>query len=153
MNIEDTFYTDITSIISKKKIICRDEELESIVTILHQKQKNNVILIGPPGVGKSAIIEQLAYNINQNEYMLLSGYKIISLDIGKLIAGTTFRGKFEEKITNFIDYIEQAGNVILFIDEIHNMIGAGMLGGSLDAANILKEKLARGKIKCIGATT
>lgn len=151
--MKETFYTDITSIIDEPKIIGREEEIDVIVTTLIQKQKSNVILIGQPGVGKSAIIEQLAFDISRHVHFSLQNYKIYALDIGKLLAGTGFRGKFEERLSEFMDHIESIGNVILFIDEIHNMIGAGKLEGSLDAANMLKEKLARGKIKCIGATT
>lgn len=145
------FCTEITKSISQ--VIGRDKEIESIVITLLQKQKNNVMLIGQPGVGKSAIVEQLSYELSQHMHTLLNGYKIYSLDLPRILGGTGTRGKFENRLSKLLDEVENRGNVILFIDEIHNIIGTGSLGGSLDAANMLKEKLARGTIKCIGATT
>lgn len=149
MTIE--FCTKITKSISQ--VIGRDKEIESIVITLLQKQKNNVMLVGQPGVGKSAIVEQLSYELSQHMHTLLSGYSIYALDLPGLLGDTGTRGKFESRLSKLLDEVENRGNVILFIDEIHNIIGTGSLGGSLDAANMLKEKLARGTIKCIGATT
>jgi len=135
-------------------VIGREEETENLIRILMRKFKNNPVLVGDPGVGKTALISALASKIiNREVPPALSNCVIYSLDLGLLVAGTTFRGEFEERFKNVIEEAEKNPNVILFIDEIHNLIGAGSAQGSLDAANIMKPALARGLIRCIGATT
>jgi len=136
------------------KVIGRDSEIERIIEILARKNKNNPILIGEAGVGKTAIVEELARRIvNDNVPKFLKGKEILNLNIASVIAGTKYRGEFEEKLSNIIKELENADNLILFIDEIHTIVGAGGAEGAIDASNILKPALARGKIKCIGATT
>ena len=135
-------------------VIGRENEIKKIEQILCRRTKNNPLLIGPPGVGKTAIIEGLANLINQGNVPLkLQNKKIISLDMASAVAGTKYRGEFEERMKKMITEIEKDENIILFIDEIHTLIGAGGAEGAIDASNILKPALARGKIKCIGATT
>lgn len=135
-------------------ICCRDKEINQIIEILARKNKNNPILIGPPGTGKTAIIEHLAYLINTNKVPItLKDKLIISISMGELISGTKYRGEFEEKLINILKEVEDNPNIILFIDEIHTIINAGGAEGAIDASNILKPLLARGKIKCIGTTT
>ena len=134
-------------------VIGRQVEIDRVVQILSRRKKNNPILIGEPGVGKSAIVEGLALRIAAKEIPALEGKRIISLDIASMVAGTTYRGQFEERIKTVIKELNEHHEVILFIDEIHTLIGAGNAQGSLDAANILKPALARGEVQCIGATT
>ncbi|MBR5854283.1 MAG: ATP-dependent Clp protease ATP-binding subunit [Paludibacteraceae bacterium] len=134
-------------------VIGRALEIDRVTQILSRRKKNNPILIGEPGVGKSAIVEGLALRIVANEIPALEGKRIISLDIASMVAGTTYRGQFEERIKTVIKELNQHPEVILFIDEIHTLMGAGNAQGSLDAANILKPALARGEVQCIGATT
>ena len=134
-------------------VIGRQIEIERVIQILSRRKKNNPILIGEPGVGKSAIVEGLALRIAAKEIPALEGKRIISLDIASMVAGTTYRGQFEERIKTVIKELNDHPEVILFIDEIHTLIGAGNAQGSLDAANILKPALARGEVQCIGATT
>lgn len=135
-------------------IIGRDKEIDSLIRILMRKNKNNPVLVGEPGIGKTAIISGLAQKIIKREVPEnLVGKRIMSLDLSLLIAGTSFRGEFEDRLRKILDEAENDPQVILFIDEIHNIIGAGSSQGSLDAANILKPSLARGKLRCIGATT
>ena len=135
-------------------VIGRDNEINQIIKILCRRTKNNPLLIGPPGVGKTAIIEGLATLIENKDVPLnLINKKIISLDMASAVAGTKYRGEFEERIKKIINEIEDNQNIILFIDEIHTLIGAGGAEGAIDASNILKPALARGKIHCIGATT
>lgn len=134
-------------------VVGRDLEIERVMQILSRRKKNNPILIGQPGVGKSAIVEGLAERITRGEIPALTGKRIVTLDIASMVAGTTYRGQFEERMKKLIDELNQHHEVILFIDEIHTIIGAGNAQGSLDAANILKPALARGEIQCIGATT
>jgi len=135
-------------------IIGRDEEIKIIQEILCRRNKNNPLLIGAPGVGKTAIVEQLANLIvNDKVPTKLKNKRIISLDMASAVAGTKYRGEFEERMKKILDEIEAHDEIILFIDEIHTMIGAGGAEGAIDASNILKPALARGKIKCIGATT
>jgi ATP-dependent Clp protease ATP-binding subunit ClpC len=136
------------------KVIGKDFEISQISEILCRRNKNNPILIGLPGTGKTTIIEGLAQLIASNQCTeFLSSKKILEVDLTSLIAGTKFRGQFEERLKSLINYVEKDPNIILFIDEIHTIIGAGASEGSLDAANILKPALARNKIRCIGATT
>ena len=133
--------------------IGRQIEIDRVIQILSRRKKNNPILIGEPGVGKSAIVEGLALRIVAKEIPALEGKRIISLDIASMVAGTTYRGQFEERIKTVIKELNDHPEVILFIDEIHTLMGAGNAQGSLDAANILKPALARGEVQCIGATT
>ena len=134
-------------------VIGRQIEIDRVIQILSRRKKNNPILIGEPGVGKSAIVEGLALRIVGQEIPALEGKRIISLDIASMVAGTTYRGQFEERIKTVIKELNDHPEVILFIDEIHTLMGAGNAQGSLDAANILKPALARGEVQCIGATT
>ena len=134
-------------------VIGRQVEIDRVVQILSRRKKNNPILIGEPGVGKSAIVEGLALRIAAKEIPALEGKRIISLDIASMVAGTTYRGQFEERIKTVIKELNDHPEIILFIDEIHTLMGAGNAQGSLDAANILKPALARGEVQCIGATT
>ena len=136
-------------------VIGRDEEIRRVIEILSRKTKNNPVLIGEPGVGKTAIVEGLAWRIMQGDVPLgLKDKKLIELDMGALIAGAKYRGEFEERLKGVLKQVQQAdGSIILFIDEIHNLVGAGKTEGSMDAANLLKPMLARGELKCIGATT
>lgn len=135
-------------------VIGRDKEIENIIEILARKNKNNPLLIGEAGVGKTAIVEELARRIAKKEVPnFLYGTTIYNLNIGSLIAGTKYRGEFEEKLTKIIKELEMSSNVIVFIDEVHTIVGAGGAEGAIDASNILKPALARGKIKIIGATT
>ncbi|MBR4537617.1 MAG: ATP-dependent Clp protease ATP-binding subunit [Clostridia bacterium] len=151
------FGRDLTEAAEKGEldpVIGRQNEIERIVQILSRRTKNNPVLIGEPGVGKSAVAEGLAQRITQGSVPeTLTDKKIVSLDMGAMVAGTKFRGEFEERLKNTLDEVKKRGDVILFIDELQNIIGAGAAEGSMDAANILKPTLARGEIQCIGATT
>lgn len=153
----DNFGTDLTKCASEGKldpVVGREREIQRVVEILCRRKKNNPILIGEPGVGKSAIVEGLAQLINKHHTSpVLFNKRIISLDMTSIVAGTKYRGQFEERIRALIKEIEQNPDVVIFIDEIHTLIGAGSTPGSMDAANILKPALARGTIQCIGATT
>jgi len=134
-------------------VVGRQAEIERVVQILSRRKKNNPILIGEPGVGKSAIVEGLALRIESGEAATLAGKRIVSLDIASMVAGTTYRGQFEERMKAVINELHKHPEIILFVDEIHTIMGAGNAQGSLDAANILKPALARGEVQCIGATT
>jgi len=135
-------------------VIGRDKEIQRIIQILIRRTKNNPVLIGEPGVGKSAVVEGLAQRIVQgNIPEMLVGKKVLSLDLGSMVAGSKFRGEFEERVKTVLSEVRKAGNILLFIDEIHTIVGAGQAEGSLDAANIMKPALARGEVQCIGATT
>lgn len=134
-------------------VVGREVEIERVIQILSRRKKNNPILIGEPGVGKSAIVEGLALRIMTEEAGALRGKRIVTLDIASMVAGTTYRGQFEERMKQVITELQTHPEIILFIDEIHTLIGAGNASGSLDAANILKPALARGEVQCIGATT
>ena len=153
----DEFGKDLTELASQGKIdpvIGRDKEIERVIQILSRRTKNNPCLIGEPGVGKTAIAEGLALKIVKDEVPeLLAGKKIVSLDLTSMVARTKNRGDFEERIKKAMDEVRNAGNVILFIDEVHTIMGAGAAEGAVDAANILKPSLARGEIQVIGATT
>ena len=153
----DNFGTDLTLAASEGKldpVVGREREIQRVIEILGRRKKNNPILIGEPGVGKSAIVEGLAQMIvNRRTSPMLFGKRIVSLDLTAIVAGTKYRGQFEERLRALIKEIEQNPNVIVFIDEIHTLVGAGSTPGSMDAANILKPALARGTIQCIGATT
>ena len=134
-------------------VVGRQVEIERVIQILSRRKKNNPILIGEPGVGKSAIVEGLALRIENGDAPTLQGRRIISLDIASMVAGTTYRGQFEERIKTVINELNKHPEIILFVDEIHTIMGAGNAQGSLDAANILKPALARGEVQCVGATT
>jgi ATP-dependent Clp protease ATP-binding subunit ClpC len=135
-------------------IIGRQTEIDRVIQILGRRTKNNPVLVGEPGVGKTAIAEGLALRIyNQDVPEILQNKQVVSLDMGSLLAGTKFRGEFEERLKQIMDELQKSGNIILFIDEIHTLVGAGGVGGGMDAANLMKPALARGMIQCIGATT
>lgn len=155
--IIDNFGTDLTNVAQRgglDPVVGREKEIQRIVQILSRRKKNNPIIIGEPGVGKSAIVEGLAQRIvSRHVPHSLYNKRIISLDVTSLVAGTQYRGQFEERLRRLIKEIKSHSEIILFIDEIHTIIGAGSAPGSLDAANILKPALARGEIQCIGATT
>jgi ATP-dependent Clp protease ATP-binding subunit ClpC len=153
----DQYGTDLTGLAREGEldpVIGREAEIQRILQILTRRTKNNPVLIGDPGVGKSAVIEGLAQRIASGKIPeLLRDKRIVSLDLGSMLAGTKYRGEFEERITNAISELREEGRTILFIDELHTIIGAGASEGSIDAANILKPALARGDIQVIGATT
>ncbi|PTN09321.1 ATP-dependent Clp protease ATP-binding subunit [Mangrovibacterium marinum] len=153
----DNFGIDITKAAEENNldpIVGRDKEIERLAQILSRRKKNNPILIGEPGVGKSAIAEGLALRIVQKKVSrVLFDKRVVSLDIASIVAGTKYRGQFEERMKAILNELSKVSNVILFIDEIHTIVGAGGATGSLDAANMLKPALARGEVQCIGATT
>jgi ATPases with chaperone activity, ATP-binding subunit len=153
----DNFSTDLTQQALDDKldpVVGREQEMQRVIEILGRRKKNNPILIGEPGVGKSAIVEGLAQMIARRQCSpMLFGKRLVTLDMTGVVAGTKYRGQFEERIRQLIKELEQNQDVIVFIDEIHTLIGAGSTPGSMDAANILKPALARGTIQCIGATT
>ena len=153
----DNFGRDITAMAQLNKldpVIGREKEIERVSQILSRRKKNNPLLIGEPGVGKSAIAEGLALRIiNKEVSRILYGKRVVSLDLASLVAGTKYRGQFEERMKALMNELEKNDNVILFIDEIHTIVGAGGATGSLDASNMFKPALARGEIQCIGATT
>ncbi|MDR2911353.1 MAG: ATP-dependent Clp protease ATP-binding subunit [Bacteroidales bacterium] len=153
----DNFGTDITKLAEENSldpIVGREKEIERLAQILSRRKKNNPILIGEPGVGKSAIAEGLALRIvSKKVSRILFDKRVVSLDIASIVAGTKYRGQFEERMKAILNELAKVNNVILFIDEIHTIVGAGGATGSLDAANMLKPALARGDIQCIGATT
>ena len=135
-------------------VVGRDVEIERLAQILSRRKKNNPVLIGEPGVGKSAIVEGLALRIVQRKVSrILFGKRVVSLDMASIVAGTKYRGQFEERIKAILDELSKNKDIILFIDELHTIVGAGNAAGSMDAANLLKPALARGEIQCIGATT
>ncbi|MGM9782288.1 MAG: ATP-dependent Clp protease ATP-binding subunit [Paludibacteraceae bacterium] len=153
----DSFGKDITKAAMEDKldpIVGREKEIERVVQILSRRKKNNPVLIGEPGVGKSAIAEGLALRIVQRKVSrVLFGKRVVALDMASIVAGTKYRGQFEERMKSILNELEKNPNIILFIDEIHTIVGAGGASGSLDAANMLKPALARGEIQCVGATT
>ncbi len=153
----DEFGSNLTQLAQEGKldpVVGRTREIERVIQILGRRTKNNPVLIGEPGVGKTAIAEGLAQRIVQGDVPdILADKRVVSLDIGLLVAGTKYRGEFEERLKKIMDEIRSAGNIILVIDEVHTLIGAGAAEGAIDAANILKPALARGELQCIGATT
>lgn len=153
----DNFSIDLTKAASENKldpVVGREKEMQRVMEILCRRKKNNPILIGEPGVGKSAIVEGLAQMIvSHHTSPILFNKRVVNLDLTSVVAGTKYRGQFEERIKALIKELEQSPDIIVFIDEVHTMIGAGSTPGSMDAANILKPALARGTIQCIGATT
>ena len=152
----DKYGRDLTQLAQEGKLdpmVGREVEIERVIQILSRRKKNNPILIGEPGVGKSAIVEGLALRIVNNEAGALQGKRIVTLEMASMVAGTTYRGQFEERMKQVLTELQNHPEVILFVDEIHTIIGAGNASGSLDAANILKPALSRGEVQCIGATT
>jgi len=153
----DEFGTNLTKLANESKldpVVGRHSEIDRVVQILGRRTKNNPVLIGEPGVGKTAIAEGLAQRIQTGDIPdILEDKRVLTLDIGLLVAGTKYRGEFEERLKKIMEEIKSAGNVILVIDEVHTLIGAGAAEGAIDAANILKPALARGELQCIGATT
>jgi ATP-dependent Clp protease ATP-binding subunit ClpC len=152
----EKYCNDLTKLVLKldSKINGRDSELDKLIEVLSCKVKNNAILVGDAGVGKTAVVEALAQRINSGECpVFFAGFKIYSLDLSALVAGTKYRGQFEERFKGLIDELKEDPHAILFIDEIHSIVGTGSNEGSLDLANMIKPPLARGEIKCIGATT
>ena len=153
----DNFSTDLTKAASEGKldpVVGREKEIQRVTEILSRRKKNNPILIGEPGVGKSAIVEGLAQLIAKRKTSpMLFNKRVVSLDMAGIVAGTKYRGQFEERIKALLKELEQNPDIIVFIDEIHTLIGAGSTPGSMDAANMMKPALARGVIQCIGATT
>src|SRR6188474_73605 len=153
----DNFGRDLTRLAEDNKldpIVGREKEIERVAQILSRRKKNNPILIGEPGVGKTAIAEGLALRIIQKKVSrVLFGKRVVTLDLASLVAGTKYRGQFEERMKAVMNELEKSPDVILFIDELHTIVGAGGASGSLDASNMFKPALARGEIQCIGATT
>ncbi|MFZ1615441.1 MAG: AAA family ATPase, partial [Holophaga sp.] len=154
----EKFAKDLTALAASGKldpVIGRDEEIRRVLQVLSRRTKNNPVLIGEPGVGKTAIAEGLAQRIIKRDVPeSLKGIRLMSLDMGALVAGTQYRGQFEERLKGVIQEIEQSdGKIVLFIDELHLLVGAGRTDGAMDAANLLKPALARGDLRCIGATT
>ena len=154
----EKFGKNLTDLAKQNKlnpVIGRDEEIRNVIRILSRKTKNNPVLIGEPGVGKTAIVEGLAQRIIRGDVPTsLKGKTIFELDLGLLIAGAKYKGEFEERLTGILKEIDKSnGNIILFIDEIHNLVGAGKSDGAMDASNLLKPRLARGELHCVGATT
>ena len=153
----DNLGTDLTQLARADKldpVIGREQEIQRVVQILSRRTKNNPVLAGEPGVGKTAIVEGLAQRIATGEVPeTLQGKRLVTLDMGALVAGTKYRGEFEERLKKVIEEVKGAGNCVLFIDEVHTIVGAGAAEGAVDASNILKPSLARGELQCIGATT
>ena len=153
----DEYTRDLTALAAKQKldpVIGREEEIERLVQILARRTKNNPVLIGEPGVGKTAIVEGLAQKMAAGEISdVLNGKRLLSLDLASVVAGTKYRGEFEQRLKNIIDELAASQDTIIFIDELHTIIGAGAAEGSIDASNMLKPALARGEVQCIGATT
>lgn len=153
----DEYTRDLTALAKSNAldpVIGRDEEIERLVQILARRTKNNPVLLGEPGVGKTAIVEGLAQKIARGEISdVLNGKRLLALDLASVVAGTKYRGEFEQRLKNIIDEIAAAKDAIIFIDELHTIIGAGAAEGSIDASNMLKPALARGEVQCIGATT
>ncbi len=153
----DQLGIDLTAAAKSDKldpVVGRDQEIQRVIQILSRRTKNNPVLIGEPGVGKTAIVEALAQRIISGDVPeSLQGKRLVTLDMGSLVAGTKYRGEFEERLKKILEEIKGSGTSVLFVDEIHTMVGAGAAEGAVDAANILKPTLARGEIQCIGATT
>ncbi|MGH7587303.1 MAG: Clp protease N-terminal domain-containing protein, partial [Gemmatimonadota bacterium] len=153
----DHFCRDLTDLAREGELdptIGREKEIERVIEVLSRRKKNNPVLIGEPGVGKTAIVEGLAQRITSGEIVhSLREHRVLSLDMAAVIAGTKYRGQFEERLKAVINEIKQAKNIILFIDELHTLVGAGAAEGAIDASNMLKPALARGELQCVGAST
>ena len=155
--ILDYYGRDLTKLAAEQKldlVYGREKEIREIIQILNKKKKNNALIVGDPGVGKTAVVEGLAIKIHKKEAAVwLLNKRIVEINMTSMVSGTKFRGEFEQRMEELLKEIEENPDVIVFIDEIHNVIGAGGASGSMDAANIIKPALSRGKMKCIGATT
>src|SRR5690606_26169859 len=153
----DTFGRDLTQLARESKldpVIGREDEIERILQILCRRTKNNPILLGEPGVGKTAIVEGLAQKIVSEDVPdILMDKRLLSLDLAAVVAGTKYRGQFEERLKAIMQEIRRSQDVLIFIDELHTLVGAGAAEGAIDASNMLKPALSRGEIQCIGATT
>ncbi|MCD6359195.1 MAG: AAA family ATPase, partial [Dehalococcoidia bacterium] len=153
----DQLGVDLTTMAENGKldsVIGRDIEIERLIQILNRRTKNNPVLIGEPGIGKTAIIEGLAHRIIAGDVPEpLQGKRLVTLDMGSLVAGTKYRGEFEDRLKKVVNELKASGNCILFVDEMHTIVGAGAAEGAIDASSILKPSLARGELQCIGATT
>ncbi|MDH7497616.1 MAG: ATP-dependent Clp protease ATP-binding subunit [Syntrophomonadaceae bacterium] len=153
----DNYSRDLTQMAREQKldpVIGREKEIERVVQVLSRRTKNNPVLIGDPGVGKTAIVEGLAQRIVENRVPeILADKRVVVLDLSTMVAGTKYRGEFEDRLTKVVNEIRAAGDIIVFIDELHTIVGAGAAEGAIDAANILKPALARGEFQCVGATT
>ncbi len=153
----DTFGRDLTKLAQEGKldpVVGREKEIERVIQVLSRRTKNNPCLIGEPGVGKTAIAEGLAQKIAEEDIPeILNGKRVVTIELSAIVAGTKYRGEFEERLRKLLQELRQAGNIIMFIDELHTIIGAGAAEGAIDASNILKPALARGELQCIGATT
>ncbi len=153
----DAFSRDLTNDAREGRldpVIGRDSEIERVIQVLSRRTKNNPVLIGDPGVGKTAIVEGLAQRIFENHVPeILCNKRVVALDLSSMIAGTKYRGEFEDRLTKIVNEIKSAGDIIVFVDELHTIVGAGAAEGAIDAANILKPSLARGEFQCVGATT
>src|SRR5207247_5158163 len=153
----DQFGRNLTQLASESKldpVIGREKEIERVMQVLSRRTKNNPVLIGEPGVGKTAVVEGLSQSIVKGEVPeTLKGKQIYTLDLGALVAGSRYRGDFEERLKKVLKEIKTRGDIILFIDELHTLVGAGAAEGAIDAASILKPMLARGELQTIGATT
>ena len=153
----DLFGRDLTALAKEGKldpVIGREKELERVIQILSRRTKNNPVLTGDPGVGKTAVVEGLAQTLHlKSTPDKLRDKRLITLDLGLLVAGTKYRGEFEDRVKKIMEEVRKSSNIILFIDELHTIIGTGSSEGSLDAANLFKPALARGELQCIGATT
>ncbi len=153
----NTFGRDLTDLARQGKldpVVGREKELRRIIQILSRRTKNNAVLIGEAGVGKTAVVEGLAQAIHRGEVPeKMQSKRVVAIDMARMVAGTQYRGQFEERLKKLVDETKRAGNVVLFLDEIHTMVGAGGAEGAMDAANILKPALARGELQCVGATT
>ena len=155
--ILDNFSRDLTSLAASGKldpVIGREKEVKRIIQILSRRKKNNPVLIGEPGAGKTSVVEMLAVMIQSGDCpRKLLNKRIVLLELSSLVAGTKYRGQFEERMKAIIDELKESQDVIIFIDEIHTVVGTGNSSGNLDAANIFKPPLSRGEVQCIGATT
>jgi len=153
----DEFGADLTRMAAEDKldpVIGREKEIDRVIQVLSRRTKNNPVLIGEPGVGKTAIVEGLAQRIYEGKVPeVLENKRVVKLDMAGVVAGTKYRGEFEERFRKIVNEVKEAGNIILFVDELHTVIGAGAAEGAIDAANILKPALARGELQCVGATT
>ncbi|MCH2365552.1 MAG: AAA family ATPase, partial [Planctomycetes bacterium] len=153
----DAFGRDLTELARESKldpVIGRHDEIERVIQILSRRTKNNPVLLGEPGVGKTAIVEGLAQDVISGSVPeILRGRRIVVLDLAMMVAGTKYRGQFEERIKAVMTEVRRAKNIVLFIDELHTLVGAGGAEGAIDASNVLKPALSRGEVQCIGATT